>query len=112
MLEWSKPVHDSANGVWRLKAIANVATVCVVVIFLTVLACGLWHYQVQQVRLSRIRQALERNRALDRHLATRAQKQEMPMSTSPSPSSVPAASSQLSEPPNTKMTTQVDIHPV
>ena len=91
------------------EAIANVTAVSVVVIFLTVLACSLWHYQVQQVRLSRIRQALERNRALDRHLASKAQKQEEMTVTTPS-SSAATESSHQSEPPNTN--TQVEIHTV
>ena len=78
------------------EAIANVAAVVTAVVVLIVLACILWHYQVQQERVDRIRQAMARNAALDKHLETtsarkqhqRAREGEEMLLTSPSSGSV------------------------
>ena len=103
------------------EAIANVTAVGIALIFLTVVACSLWHYQVQQVRLSRIRQALDRNKAVDRHLQRvsqsdrerqeREQRQELLFSQS---AAVPAATrDQADDPtPTAKITTEVEVHKV
>ena len=51
------------------EGIANIVAGLTAISFLAILACILWHWEVQSERKTRIKMALERNEAIDRQMA-------------------------------------------
>ena len=58
------------------EGIANIVAGLSAVLFLGVLACVLWHWEIQLERKTRVRLALERNRTIDRQMTEDKKKRQ------------------------------------
>ncbi len=58
------------------EGIANIVAGLSAMLFLSILACVLWHWEVQLERRTRVRLALERNRTIDRQMAEDKKKRQ------------------------------------
>lgn len=98
------------------EAIANVTAVVVAVVVLFCLGCFLWHCQVQQERADRIKQAMARNKALDKHAETLAARQQQRGGEAEeetlltSPSRAPVLKQAASPTTSDSVTVHADVH--